>query len=907
MAEENINGNTEQNEQNTKTENIKFYSLAPVESDNYDKYKDAFNFALNDNDEESKKITNIAVTGPYASGKSSVIEKVRKKNKEKNFITLSLTNFNSESSENQNQKEIIIENTNTNTENSTNTEKDNNKQIIINNTIERNKTIEYHNVEHNKKLEENLEAQLINQLIHKIDSKKIKDSRFLANKKIDTQDKKYKDKNNQYTNSILLAVILLIIINIDYNILIHILQINDNDVIKDIHTTFGIIKIFAFLAFIITSIINFKPILFKLISLLRQRRILKKINIYGSEIELFSSEEESIFDKYTDEILYLFEKSGANIFIFEDIDRYEDVTIFKKLREINILLNEKLKIEKKKPIKFIYIICDNMFTAEERTKFFDFIIPIVPYIHKGNSYDYMASLFKKEIQNEKNKKFLIRISFFIDNSRIINNIVNEYYIYNKFIKLKDREPHTKFIKLLSLLIYKNTFPKDFEQLYINKGYLAELFNKEEFIKLVKLEDFTQYTRDNEYSILGENNPADNMIIYKEHIKETKTIREILKIIYNKDLFFTAPKGYDYIYNGGYFNLIKFLVTNGYIDETYKDYMSEISENSLTYAERVFLQNIFIKDKPLEEHKMANIYEKQNLDNLKSFLEENDYEIISILNIDFFLALLKFNDEHKLKLIINIVKENKKYNFILKIYVYIIKSEKTYNEFNIKYFEKIKELIIGEYEEIKNCFKDEKNEYNELFYQFMLDFITIKKEIFINKKEDDFLFINNKNISIIENDISNDICYTEILNKINNLFIGLENNYKKLNVANIIHVLKDIGIKFSDIQNITDKKILKDILNYYMFQPTYNNIIYILQKNDNTLNDNSVISYPYKSLINAGLDTIKQYVDNNITYFLKSYPEEIQTLEDNKLLDQLNNSDKITEDDREELKIRFNIK
>lgn len=77
MAEENKKENTEQNEQNTKTENTKFYSLAPVESDNYDKYNDAFKFALN-SDDESKKITNIAVTGPYASGKSSVIENVKK-------------------------------------------------------------------------------------------------------------------------------------------------------------------------------------------------------------------------------------------------------------------------------------------------------------------------------------------------------------------------------------------------------------------------------------------------------------------------------------------------------------------------------------------------------------------------------------------------------------------------------------------------------------------------------------------------------------------------------------------------------------------------------------------------------------------------------------------------------------
>ena len=89
------------------------------------------------------------------------------------------------------------------------------------------------------------------------------------------------------------------------------------------------------------------------------------------------------------------------------------------------------------------------------TKFFDFIIPVVPYIHKGNAYDYMAELFDDEINDERNKKFLIKVSLFIDNSRLLKNIANEYYTYNKFITLPDREPHTKFIKLLSLIIYKS--------------------------------------------------------------------------------------------------------------------------------------------------------------------------------------------------------------------------------------------------------------------------------------------------------------------------------------------------------------------------------------------------------------------------------------------------------------------
>lgn len=854
MENKSKNENTGQNEQNNETENIKFCSLAPVKSDNYDKYNDAFRFALNYNG-KSKKITNIAVTGPYASGKSSVIENVRNKFGSEKFITLSLTNFNSGDMEDD--------------------------KIIIKSHVE-----------------EDLEAQLINQLIHKIDSKNIKDSRFLANKKVDTSKLSY--KVGTFIHALIISIIFLCLI---------IVNINDETISKILFLKLDDIKIISInILFIVGSIYSLY-FGYKMINLFKKKKILRKINIYGNEIELFNNEDNSIFDKYTDEILYLFKNAKVDYFIFEDIDRYEDVTIFKKLREINILLNETLKRENKeyKSIKFIYLICDNMFTAEERTKFFDFIIPVVPYIHKGNAYDYMAELFADEINDERNKKFLIKISLFIDNSRIINNIVNEYYIYNKFIKLKDREPHTKFIKLLSLLIYKNTFPKDFEQLYINKGYLAELFNKEEFIKLVKLEDFTQNARDNEYSILGENNPADNIIIYKEHIKETKTIREILKIIYDKDLFFTAPKGYDYIYNSGYFNLIKFLIENRYIDETYKDYMSEISENNLTYAERAFLQNIYIKGEPLYKNELVRMFEKQYLYNLQAFLEEDDYEIISILNIDFFLALLKFNDEHKLKLIINVVKENKKYDFILQIYLYMIKSESIYKEFINNYFEQMKELIVREYEAIKYFFKDEKNGCNELFYLFMLDFIKIKKEMFINKKEDDFLFINNTNISIIENDISNNTCYTKVLDKINNLFIGMGNNYKKLNVANIIYALKDIGIKFLDIQNIKDKYILKDILDYYMFQPTYDNIVHILKTEYNIIAYPNIEKKPYNSLIETKQDDLKEYVDNNITYFLKSYPEEIKTLEDKKLIEILYNSDKITQEDREELKTRFNIK
>ena len=131
---------------NITNQSEKFRSLAPVTSEiKFNRYRNMFKTAFS-----KKYIANIAVTGPYASGKSSIMQACKKKYGEDKFITLSLTNFN-------------------------NNEIDLQKNIII---------------RENK--EENLESQLINQLIHKIDKKKIKDSRFITNKKVDTKSWKYK-------------------------------------------------------------------------------------------------------------------------------------------------------------------------------------------------------------------------------------------------------------------------------------------------------------------------------------------------------------------------------------------------------------------------------------------------------------------------------------------------------------------------------------------------------------------------------------------------------------------------------------------------------------------------------------------------------------------------------------------
>src|SRR5690606_40367452 len=59
----------------------------------------------------------------------------------------------------------------------------------------------------------------------------------------------------------------------------------------------------------------------------------------GTATVTLSDNSVSYFDQYLDEIVYIFEVSGRDVVIFEDIDRFNDSHIFETLRALNTLLN----------------------------------------------------------------------------------------------------------------------------------------------------------------------------------------------------------------------------------------------------------------------------------------------------------------------------------------------------------------------------------------------------------------------------------------------------------------------------------------------------------------------------------------------------------------------------------------
>lgn len=230
----------------------------------------------------------------------------------------------------------------------------------------------------------------------------------------------------------------------------------------------------------------------------------------------------SYFNKYIDEILYYFEINKFNVVVIEDVDRFGTIKVFEHLKELNILLNNSKQINRK--ITFIYAIKEDIFSkieegieeheSELRTKFFELIIPVIPVIDGFNSRDYLIPLMtikeemsdkeklekelpttsvnEKEVSQNQNEEkvevlkdtvelkgqytlesdfelFLSDISLHIQDLRLLNNIVNEYYtfidIHGKISESFDKK------RLFSLITLKNLVPSAYTDLQKSVGLL----------------------------------------------------------------------------------------------------------------------------------------------------------------------------------------------------------------------------------------------------------------------------------------------------------------------------------------------------------------------------------------------------------------------------------------------------
>jgi hypothetical protein len=141
---------------------------------------------------------------------------------------------------------------------------------------------------------------------------------------------------------------------------------------------------------------------------------------------------------------------------------------------VNLLLNNSQQIDrKKKPIRFIYALREELFPDEtSKVKFFDFVIPIIPHVNASNSRTELLSFLKEwgdVVPDAVLTRFVKEVSPYIPDMRLLKNICNEYYTYKEQVI-----NYTSEKELLGLIVFKNFFPKNFALMHKDDGIMWEL-------------------------------------------------------------------------------------------------------------------------------------------------------------------------------------------------------------------------------------------------------------------------------------------------------------------------------------------------------------------------------------------------------------------------------------------------
>lgn len=416
-----------------------YADFAPTDSlSNEEECIKALHWALN-----NARIKNIALTGPYGAGKSSVIESYLKIYKKCKAINISLATFDGcawdEISNLQEQKSY-----------------DEAKTLV-------------------KELEDELEKGILKQLFYKVDAGKIPLSRY--RKLHHVRFWKYVVGTLAVLAVTCAATYLIMPQKVTEIIMQYLARM---DSIWDVILVLG------------TFLISVCGIGYG-IKFVTSKFTIKEISVGDTSVQGGEVNADSVLNKNIDEMLYFFERNKYNVVFIEDLDRFNSTSIFVKLREINTILNSYEVLKKR--IVFVYAVKDDLFVRDTgRTKFFDFVIPVIPVINSTNSGEIMRNLLgigdKKDVHREYpehniSQKFVTLVSPFIGDMRILISIINEFWIYKRTLIESQKEGLTDEC-MLALMIYKNLYPGDFALLEAEKGNVKDAFEyKKEAIKTVQ--------------------------------------------------------------------------------------------------------------------------------------------------------------------------------------------------------------------------------------------------------------------------------------------------------------------------------------------------------------------------------------------------------------------------------------
>ena len=276
--------------------------------------------------------------------------------------------------------------------------------------------------------------------------------------------------------------------------------------------------------------------------------------------------------------------------------------------------------------------------------------------------------------------FLQGISLYIDDMRLLQNIVNEFIIY--FDELKSTEPNAN--NMLAMITYKNLFPKDFSDLQLGRGYVATLFaNKHRLIEerqkelnaqmddaekqITQIDTEIAKSEEEIDRIYSNSNPRYRSDALKAeialrkqwvHDKKDGRLVELRESIVcakrsmaelaqsnlnellnrdNTDQFMVQSEhsqAYSDVLKNEYFALLKYLIRNGFIGEMYSDYMTYFYDGNISVTDKTFLRSITDQEAKEFTHPLRNVAV------VLKRMRDIDFDQIESLNFDLFAFMLQ---------------------------------------------------------------------------------------------------------------------------------------------------------------------------------------------------------------------------------------------------------------------------
>lgn len=824
------------------TKEYHFQKLTPINNADISVYEEAINFVF-----ENSDIKNVAISGPYSAGKTSILESYKAKHTDHHFMHLSLAHFRTPEQEENESEEPV-------------------KESI-------------------------LEGKILNQLIHQIPAEKIPQTNFRVKKGV------------SICHLVWLTILTSFFVgSITFLCFFHsaekfVAKLPDGWIKNVLSIAFDpYVPIIATLICIICSVI----IIFLLIKAQKNRNIFRKISLQGNEIEIFEEQDDSYFDKYLNEVLYLFENAEADVIVFEDMDRFNASRIFERLREVNTLVNvqrKKTRGEKYAPLRFFYLLRDDIFVSKDRTKFFDYVIPIVPVVDSSNSYEqFLKHLKAGKLIDNFDPSFLQSLSLYVDDMRILKNIYNEFVVYIHRLDTTDLD----WNKMLAMITYKNLFPRDFSDLQLARGFVFALFeqkpqlvedalenlkkHQQELIKrieLVKKEALTseeelddafaaknrrlrdQYGRlvpkadelkkqyDKAFQIrkqaiqdlagrkVPELEAELNLVNHDMVFIQTGALKDLINrdnidtiFLINRTNEIGEVNEFKEIKGSDYFSLLKFLIRNGFIDETYPDYMTYFYEDGISANDKTFLRRI--TDKRGAEYAYAL---KEPLKVIASPVLRNvDFEQEETLNYDLLECLLLHNSSQYdmyLKTLIWQIRETRNFDFVSKFY----NADKARAQFVSKL-----------------------NEQWPDFFSMALQ-SSMLSAAQIRKYSIDTLYLSSNDTLTA---VNIDHCLTEYISCCPDYL-----NVEQPNIDKIISSFLCIDIRFAAI-NYEDshKELFHAVYEHSLYALTFPNITLMLQREYGIQSNSDIVHKNYTLVKGQDTSPLAKYISENISAYVE---------------------------------------